>query len=210
MTTFYEELYAAAKADYTTTEREKQAVLQVVRRWAENNKIIDAALAEKIRLEMLVGPIISPNLRISFFNRENGILDSSGFKEWSEELFRQLRNILPLEEKAEASDVMPLEDPIKLWLPVKAYRFYNPMRHLFACFILSMILLPLWNDFPTSTFWKALVLVIGVAGGSFVELIVFCLNTSLHCHTRRKMARELLRQTRNIDRIFRVIRGAEL
>ena len=197
MTTFYEELCTAAGAKYINRENKRQAIVGVVSRWTENNEVLDGALAGKIRLKILVGPIISPNLRISFFNRENDSLNDSEFKKWGERLFRQLGNILPLEE---TSSVIPLEDPIKLWLPVKAYRFYSIMRHLFLCLFVFAILPLLPSNLTAPTFWQALA--IGTAGGSFLELVVFCLNTSLHFRNRRRMARELLRQTQDIDRIF--------
>ena len=199
MTTFYEELCTAAGAKYITLENKKQAILQVVRRWAENNKIINAALAKTISLEILVGPIIIPNLRISFFNRENDTLDHSEFQEWSKRLSEQMDDILPLREHLEG----PMEDPedlIDLCLPVKAYRFYSIMRHLFLCLFVFAILPLLPSNLTAPTFWQALA--IGTAGGSFLELVVFCLNTSLHFRNRRRMARELLRQTQDIDRIF--------
>lgn len=198
MTTFYEELCATAEAHYPNIENKKQAVLRVVERWTENSPTIDAALAGNISLQVLVGPIISPNLRISFFNREEDTFVSPDFKKWSDGLFGQLGTILPFRESVNRG--YP-EDQISLWLPVKLSQFYGAKRHLLTCLGITVVLPLLIDKLPPPAFLYALI--IGAAVGSCVELLLFCLNASRHFRTRRKMARELLRQAQDIDQIFR-------
>lgn len=198
MTTFYEELCTTAGANYINLENKKQAILRVVSRWTENSPIIEAALAGNISLQVLVGPIISPNLRISFFNREEDILGSPNFQEWSDRLFKQLGTILPLKESVNRG--YP-EDQISLWLPMKLSQFYGAKRHLLTCLGITAVLPLLIDKLPPPAFLYALI--IGAAVGSCVELLLFCLNASRHFRRRRKMARELLRQAQNIDQIFR-------
>lgn len=201
MTTFYEELHLIASRQYITGENKKQALLAIVDKWTEKNQIIQAALAGKINLEKLVEPIIRPNARLSLFNREHGTFDSSGFQEWSERLFRELGNILPL-KKASGKGY------VALWLPVKTWQFYDMRGHWSAFLSMAILALllgifledttPVWRLFGEAFFF-------GIVGGSFSEMISVFLKISLHTRTRRKMARELLRQARGIDDIFREI-----
>ena len=201
MTTFYEELHLIASRQHITGENKKQALLAIVDKWTKKNPIIQAALAGKINLEKLAEPIIRPNARLSLFNREHSTFDSSGFQEWSEGLFRELGNILPLKEAAG-------KGYITLWLPVKTLQFYDVPRHWSAFLSITMILLLsdiLLENVTTIPALFGEAIFGGIVGGSFSEMISVFLKISLHIRTRRKMARELLRQARGIDDIFREI-----